>query len=164
MYRVSLVCYCCFSLVVIFFLCVFNLFCLISICLGMFFLGFILYGTLLLEFDWLFPLLGKISTIISLPNFFSFIFFYSSFSWTPIFECWHIWYCPRGLWDCPQLFSFFLLYSALQQLFILFYLPAYLLILLFQIFFYWFLLEYFKFQQLHCLSLYVYFLFLLGLY
>ena len=30
----------------------------------------------------------------------------------------------RGLWDFPQLFSFFLLYSALQKLFPTFYLPA----------------------------------------
>ena len=35
-----------------------------------------------------------------------------------------IWHCPRGLWDYPQLFSFFLLYSALQKLFPPFHLPA----------------------------------------
>ena len=49
----------------------------------------------------------------------------------------------RGLWDFPQLFSFFVLYSALQKLFPPFYLPAHWFVLLFQIFCYWFLLEYF---------------------
>ena len=60
------------------------------------------------------------------------------------FECWCVWHCLRGLWDYPQFFSFFfLLYSSLQKLFPPFYLPAHWLILLLQIFWYWFLLEYF---------------------
>ena len=46
------------------------------------------------------------------------------------FEYRCIWYCPRGLWDYPQFFSFFLLYSALQKLFLPLYLPALWFILL----------------------------------
>ena len=53
------------------------------------------------------------------------------------------WYCARGLWDYPQFFSIISLYSALQKLFPPFYLPAHWFNLLLQIFFYWFLLEYF---------------------
>ena len=34
------------------------------------------------------------------------------------------WYYPRGLWDYTQFFSFFLLYSAFQQLFPPLYLPV----------------------------------------
>ena len=47
----------------------------------------------------------------------------------------------RGLWDYPQFFSIFLLYSALQKLFPPFFLPPQWFILLLQIFCYWFLLE-----------------------
>ena len=59
---------------------------LISICLGMFLLGFILYGTLCASWTWLttsFSMLGKFSTIIS-SKIFSYCFFFSSSSGTPI--------------------------------------------------------------------------------
>ena len=132
---------CCFSLagfnILSWYLVCVNL---ISMCLGVFFLGLILHGTLCASWTWLtiyFSMLGKFSTIIS-SKFFSYPFFFSSSSGTPIFECWYIWYCPRGLWDYPQFFSFFLLYSAFQKLFPPFYLPAHWFILLLQIFCYLF--------------------------
>ena len=77
---------CCFSLVA------FNIFSLylifdslINMCLGVFLLGFILYGTLCASWTWLtisFPILRKFSTIIS-SNIFQSLFFSSS-SGTPI--------------------------------------------------------------------------------
>ena len=60
---------------------------LISMCLGMFLLGFILYGTLCASWTSLtisFSMLGKFSTIIS-SKIFSYPFFFSSFSGTLIF-------------------------------------------------------------------------------
>ena len=78
---------CCFSL------SAFNIFSLylifdglINMCLGVFLLGFILYGTLCASWTLLtifFPILGKFSTIIS-SNIFSVRFFFSSSSGTPI--------------------------------------------------------------------------------
>ena len=59
---------------------------LINMCLGMFLLGFILYGTLCSSWTWLtisFHILGKFSTIIY-SNIFSVPFFSSSSSGTPI--------------------------------------------------------------------------------
>jgi len=59
---------------------------LISLCLGVFLCGFILYRTLCASWIWLtisFSLLGKFSTIIS-SKFFSYPFFFSSSSGTPI--------------------------------------------------------------------------------
>ena len=80
---------CCFSLVT------FNIFSLylifdslINICLGMFFLGFIIYWTLCTSWIWMsisFPILGKFSTIIS-SNIFADPFFFSSSSGTPIIQ------------------------------------------------------------------------------
>ena len=77
----------CFSLVA------FNIFSLnlifvslINMCLGVYFLGFILYGTLCASWTWVtisFPMLGKFSTIIS-SDIFSDPFFFSSYSGTPI--------------------------------------------------------------------------------
>ena len=55
-------------------------------CLGVFLLGFILYGTLCDSWTWLtvsFSMLGKFSTTIS-SKIFSVPFFFSSFSGTPI--------------------------------------------------------------------------------
>ena len=57
------------------------------------------------------------------------------------FECWCVWYCPRGLWDYPQFFPFFLLYSALHKLFPPFIFQLTDFFLLLQIFCFWFLLE-----------------------
>jgi len=59
---------------------------LISMCLGMFLLGSILYEALWAFWTWLtisFPVLGKFSTIIS-SNIFSYPLFFSSSSGTPI--------------------------------------------------------------------------------
>ena len=142
---VSLVCFCCFSLDAFYILSLCLVFVsLISMCLGMFLLGFILCGTLCLLdlIDYFFFHIGEIFNSNLFKN-----FLYTSFSLLfpePLyFECWCVWYCPRRLWDCPQFFSFFLLYSAVQKLFPPFYLPAHCFILLLQIFCYWFLLEYF---------------------
>ena len=116
---------------------------LISMSLGMFLLGFILYGALCTSWTWLtisFPMLEKFSTIISSKNL-SYTFFFSSSRTSIIQILMHLNYW--GLWDYPQFFSFFLLYSALQKLFPPFYRPAHWFILLLEIFCYWFLLEYF---------------------
>ena len=59
---------------------------LINLCLGVFWLGFILFGTLWVSWTWViifFPILGKFSTIIS-SNIFSWCFFLSSSSGTPM--------------------------------------------------------------------------------
>ena len=59
---------------------------LINMCLGVFHLGFILFGTLWVSWTWMaisFPILGKFSAIISSSNF-SWPFFLSSSSGTPI--------------------------------------------------------------------------------
>jgi len=87
-----------------FYLAVFNILylCLVfvslnSMYLGMFLLGFILYGTLCASWTWLtvsFYMLGKFSTIIS-SKIFSYLFFFSSSSGAPNFKCWCIWYCPE---------------------------------------------------------------------
>ena len=97
---------------------------LISMCLGLFLLGFILYGTLCTSWTLLtisFTMLGNFSTIIS-SKFFSYPFFLSSF-WDP-------YNLNVGAFDIipevPEIvlfFSFFSLYSPLQKLFPPFYLP-----------------------------------------
>ena len=61
---------------------------LINICLGVFHLGFILFGTLWVSWTWVvisFPILGKFSTIIS-SSIFSWSFFLSSSSGTPMIQ------------------------------------------------------------------------------
>ena len=61
---------------------------LISMCLGVFLLIFILYGTLCASWTWLtisFSMLGKFSTIIS-SKIISYPFFFSSSSGTPIIQ------------------------------------------------------------------------------
>ena len=66
----------------------FSLFSLISMCLGVFLLGFILYETLCASWTSLsisFSILGTFSTIIS-SKFFSYPFFFSSSSGTPIVQ------------------------------------------------------------------------------
>ena len=59
---------------------------LINMCLGVFHLGFILFGTLRVSWAWViifFPIIGKFSTIIS-SSIFSWSFFLSSSSGTPM--------------------------------------------------------------------------------
>ena len=61
---------------------------LINICLGVFSLGFILFGTLWVSWTWVaisFPISGKFSTIIS-SSIFSWSFFLSSSSGTPMIQ------------------------------------------------------------------------------
>ena len=96
---------CCFSLAA------FNIcsLCLIfvnlnNMCLGVFCLGFILFGTLWVFWTWVtiyFPILGKCSTIIS-SSIFSWSFFLSS--GTPMIRMLRVWHCPKGLWGCPHFF------------------------------------------------------------
>ena len=78
---------CCFSLAA-FNICSFCLIFvnLINICLRVFCLGFVLFGTLCVSWTWViisFPILGKFSTIIS-SRIFSWSFFLSSSSGTPM--------------------------------------------------------------------------------
>ena len=61
---------------------------LINICLAVFHLGFILFGTLWVSWTWViisFPTLGNFSTIVS-SSIFSWSFFLSSFSGTPMIQ------------------------------------------------------------------------------
>ena len=87
---------CCFSLAAfnICSLCLIFL-NLINMCLGVFHLGFILFGTLWVSWTWVpisFPILGKFSTIIS----------WSIFSWPFFLSSSSVLFFPRGyvaLWD-----------------------------------------------------------------
>ena len=91
-YGVPLVCYfslaasCCFSLAAfnILSLCVVFV-SLVSMCLGVFLLGFILYGTLYASWTWQtisFSMLGKFSTIVS-SEMFSYPLLFLVFFWDP---------------------------------------------------------------------------------
>ena len=78
---------------------------LINMCLGMFFLGFILYENLWAFWTWMaisFLILGKFLAIIS-SHIFSCPFLLSS--GTPMIQMF-LWLIlpPRGLWDCPHFF------------------------------------------------------------
>ena len=86
---------------------------LISMCLGIFLLGFILYGILCTSWTWLMSSfsMGKFSTIVT-SKIFSYPFFFSSYV-IPIIWMLMFWYGPTGLWGCPQCFLFFLLHFAL---------------------------------------------------
>ena len=137
---------------------------LINMCLGMFHLEFILFGTLWVSWTWViisFPILGKFSTIIS-SNIFSWSLFLSSSSWTPMIRMLeHLTLSQRSLMLSSFLlilFSFFLSASFIST----FYLPPYLSYLLPQLFYCWFPPECFRFHLLHY-SLYIdSFLFLLS--
>ena len=110
---------CCFSLAAfnIYPLCLIFI-NLINMCLGVFHLGFILFGTLWVSWTCMttsFPILGKFSTIISSSIFWwLFCLFILGLLW---FKYWGIYYCPRGLWGCPHFF----------YLFIFFFFPHYLI-------------------------------------
>ena len=100
---------CCFSLAA------FNIcsLCLIfvnwiNMCLGVFHLGFILFGTLWVSWTWViisFPILGKFSTITS-SSIFSWSFFFSSFSATPMIQMLG---CLTLSWRSLRLSSFLLI-------------------------------------------------------
>ena len=118
----------------------------ISMCLGVFLLGFILYGTLCASWTWLtisFSELWKFSTIIS-SKIFSYPFFSSSSSsGTPIIQILvHLILSQRSPRLSSALFILFTLFCS-SKLFPPFYLPAHWFVLLLQIFCYWFPLEYF---------------------
>ena len=90
---------------------------LITMCLSVFFLGFILYGARCAFWTWVaisFPMLGKFSIIIP-SSIFSGPFSVSSPSGTPIMRMLLRLCCPRGLLGCLHFFSSFFLYSVLQQ-------------------------------------------------
>ena len=95
---------------------------LINMCLGVFHLGFIMFGTLWVSWTCvsiLFPILWKFSTIIS-SNIFSWPFFLSSSSGTPMIRMLgRLTLSPRSL----RLSSFLLIiFSSLIHLFLPFYL------------------------------------------
>ena len=98
---------------------------LINMCLGVFHLGFIRFGTLWVSWTWMiisFPILGKFLTIIS-SSIFSWSFFLSSSSGTPIIRMLE---CFVLSWRSLRLSSFllihFFLFSSLIHLFLPFYL------------------------------------------
>ena len=111
---------------------------LINMCLGVFGLGFILFGTFWVSWTWViisFSILGKFSTIIS-SSIFSWSFFLSSSSGTPMIQMLGtLTLSQRSL----RLSSFLLiLFSSLFHVFPPFYLLPYLSYLLPPLFYYWF--------------------------
>ena len=84
-------------------------------CLGVFLLGFIVYGTLCTSWTWLtisFSMLGKFSTIICSKNF-SYPFFFSSSSGTPIIQMLvHLILSQRSLRLSSVLFLLFTLFCS----------------------------------------------------
>ena len=98
-------------------------------CLGVFRLVFILFGTLWFSWTWViisFPILGKFSTLIS-SSIFSLPFFLSSSGTVMILMLGHLTMSQRSL----RLSSFLLiLFSSLLHLFPPFYLPTHLYYLL----------------------------------
>ena len=125
---------CCFSLTAFNTLSLCLIFVnLISMCLDVFLLGFVLYGTLcfLHLIDYFLSCVGKISNyslfkIFLIP--FIFLFFWDLYNSNV-----HAFNIVPDVSEtilCFFFFSFFLLYSVIQQLFPPFYLPAHLSILL----------------------------------
>ena len=94
-------------------------FSLISMCLGMFLLGFILFGTLYVSWTWLtisFSMLGKFSTIIS-SKIFSYLFFFSSSSGTPVIQMLvHLILSQRSLRLSSVLFILFTLFCSSEAI------------------------------------------------
>ena len=118
---------------------------LINMFLGVFRLGFILFGTLWVSWTWVaisFPILGKFSAIISSSNFswpFFFVFFWDSYDSNV--GAFHI--VP----EVPEVvlisFHSFFLFSSLLHLFPPFYLLPHLSYVLSPLFYCWFPPEYY---------------------
>ena len=133
---------CCFSLAAFNSCCLCLIFVnLISMCLGVFHLGFILFGTLWVSWTWVtisFPILGKFSGIISL-SIFSWPFFLSSSSGTPMIRMLgYFTLSQRSLSLSSFLFIFFFIFSSLLHLFPPFYLLPHLSYLLSPLLYSWF--------------------------
>ena len=109
---------------------------LINMCLGMFCLGFILFGNLWVSWTWMtisIPILAKFSTIIT-SSIFLWSFFFSSSSVTPMIK---ILGCLTLSQRSLKLSSVLLfLFSSLFHLFTLYYIPSHLYYLLPQLFYY----------------------------
>ena len=106
---------CHFSLAAFNIISLFSLYSLISMCVGLFLLEFILYGTLCASWTLLaisFSMLGKFSTIISSKSF-SYPFFFSSSSGTPIIQMlMHLILSQRSLRLSSVLFISFTLFCS----------------------------------------------------
>ena len=131
---------------------------LINMCLMVFHLGFILFGTLWVSWTWAtvsFPILGKLSTII-VSSILSCPFFLSYSSGTPMIRMLgHLTLSQMSL----RLYSFLfiLFFSSLLHLFPPFYLPPHLSYLLPQLFYCWFPSAWFWYQLLHYWPILLYF-------
>ena len=114
----------------------FNLISLINRCLGMFHLGFILFGTLWVSWTWVsisFSILGKFSAIISSSIFSCPFFFWDTYdSNVGVFNI-----VPEVSEVVLISFNSFFLFSSLLHLFLPFYLPSHLSCLLPQLFYCW---------------------------
>ena len=114
---------CCFSLVVLIFVLCLIFVNLINMCLGMFYLGFILFGTLWFSQTWViifFPILGKFSTISS--SIFSWPFFLSSSSGTPMIRMLGCFTLSQRSLKLSSLLLIRFSFSSLIHLFLPFYL------------------------------------------
>ena len=119
---------------------------LINMCLGVFHLGFILFGTLWVSWTCVtifFPILGKFSALISSSIFAWPLFFYSSSGnlMTQMLGCFAL--SQKALRFSSFLFLFFLLFSSLFHLFPQFYLLPHLSNLLPPLFYCWYPPEFF---------------------